>query len=169
MVAIPRAPPNSSWMGLPRPKLEGSSVDSSRGRSVALKSWKPQPNKTGQAATCQVVCRGLTDTWLTPGGVLKQILSALAFATPRSPASGGEALSETSAGKPRPAPLVRQLERFAADYERELSRLDTERDKLRARRDHEIRAAAKELHEEEIARILGLSPQLVHGLARRKV
>jgi hypothetical protein len=100
---------------------------------------------------------------------LKQILSALAFATPRSPASGGEALSETSAGKPRPAPLVRQLERFAADYERELSRLETERDKLRARRDHEIRAAAKELHEEEIARILGLSPQLVHGLARRKV
>jgi hypothetical protein len=106
---------------------------------------------------------------VNPRRRLEADLSALAFAIPRSPASGGGALSETSAGKPRPAPLVRQLERFAVDYERELSRLDTERDNLRARRDYEIRAAAKELHEEEIARILGLDPRLVHGLARRKM
>ena len=100
---------------------------------------------------------------------MKHILSALASATPRTPASGGGALSGTGAGKPPPGALARQLEQFAVDYERELSRLETERDKLTARRDYEIRAAARELHEEEIARILGLSPQLVHGLARRKV
>jgi hypothetical protein len=71
--------------------------------------------------------------------------------------------------KPRPAELVRRLERFAADYQRKAARLDAEREKLKAQRDDQIRAAAKDLPGEEIARIFGLSQQYVNRLVHRKV
>ena len=45
--------------------------------------------------------------------------------------------------KPRPAELVHRLERFAAEYERKLSRLDAERDKLKAQRDNQMPSAAR--------------------------
>jgi hypothetical protein len=61
--------------------------------------------------------------------------------------------------KPRPAELVRPLERFAADYERKLSRLDAERDKLKAQRNNQMRSAARHgLPEQEIARYLRPQP-----------
>ena len=39
--------------------------------------------------------------------------------------------------------MVHRLERFAAEYERKLSRLDAERDKLKAQRDNQMPSAAK--------------------------
>ena len=70
--------------------------------------------------------------------------------------------------KERDAALVRRLERLAADYERKVSRLDSERHKLKASRDERIRGAASDgLPEVEIARIFGLSQQYVNRLLHR--